>query len=659
MKFRGFHISLRVKIAAIGVVGLLGLFLVGGCYLLGAMSQDAQQKVADDASAIAKLANNITVSMMKARDAEKEFMLSGDDSVLAEHERALGKMNEDLNGLNSSLVAIGVTELATRAHTVRRAIERYAKHFGATTAAKRAMGLTADSGLEGSIRASMRVIESELEKSAEPGLAAGIHPVRRFEREHMLQRDGISQVGFRKSLAALRDAVGLAAIPEATKAQVAGRLAAYERDFNEWVGASDRIADAAALTKAEIDNIVPAVGQIEKSVQKLHADATAANAASREATRMQILVVMGVALVAVAALALFIGLSVSRPLAAMTAAMRRLAEGDFEQALPGLGRKDEIGAMAKAVEAFKKLAVERASAAAAEREAVSRAAAAERKVEMAKLADRFETAVGEIVITVSSAAGQLQTAANRLSKTAETTEQFSNTVASASNEASANVQTVAASADELAASVTEIARQVEESSRIAAQAVEQAAKTDQRMSELSTLASRVGDVVNFITAIAEQTNLLALNATIEAARAGEAGRGFAVVAQEVKALAAQTAKATEDISAQIAGMQAATRDSVGAIKEIGRIIQHIAEIAANVAASVQEQGAATAEIARNVQRAAIGTAEVARNIGDVSRGASDTGAASNEVLSAAVSLSKESGHLKGELQNFLSTIRAG
>jgi methyl-accepting chemotaxis protein len=231
-------------------------------------------------------------------------------------------------------------------------------------------------------------------------------------------------------------------------------------------------------------------------------------------------------------------------------------------------------------------------------------------------------------------------------------------VASASTEASSNVQTVATAADELAASVVQIARQVEESNRIAAHAVDQAGKTDQRMSELSALASRIGDVVKFITDIAEQTNLLALNATIEAARAGNSGRGFAVVAQEVKALAAQTAKATGEISAQITAMQAATRDSAGAIKEIGRIIQQIYEIANNIAASVEQQGAATAEIARNVQEAAKGTVEVARTIGDVSRGASDTGTASSEVLTAAISLSTESSHLKSELESFLGTVRA-
>ena len=210
----------------------------------------------------------------------------------------------------------------------------------------------------------------------------------------------------------------------------------------------------------------------------------------------------------------------------------------------------------------------------------------------------------------------------------------------------------------MTASVNEISRQVQESSRIAGDAVNQAQKTDARINELSQAAGRIGDVVKLITAIAEQTNLLALNATIEAARAGEAGRGFAVVASEVKQLASQTAKATEEISAQIAGMQTATQDSVAAIKTIGGTIGRISEIASTIAAAVEEQGAATQEIARNVGEAAKGTAMVASNITDVNRGAGETGSASSQVLSSAQSLSSESNHLKLEVDKFLSTVRA-
>jgi len=365
----------------------------------------------------------------------------------------------------------------------------------------------------------------------------------------------------------------------------------------------------------------------------------------------------GVALLGVLA-SFFVGRDISRPVVAMCAAMRELARGHLDVVLPGLDRRDEVGQMAHAVEEFKVQAVAQAQREASDRETKTREAEQARKAELRKFADGFETAIGRIVENVSSASRSLQDAAHSLSRTAESTQQLAVVVTGASEEASVNVQSVSASTEELASSVAEIARQVQESSRIAAEAVQQAGRTDTRIAELSQLAHRVGDVVKFITAIADQTNLLALNATIEAARAGEAGRGFAVVAQEVKALAGQTAKATEEISGQIAAIQTATHDSVGAVKEIGTTISRISGVAAAIAAAIEQQGAATQEIARNVQQASQGTSRVAENISDVNRGAGETGAASNEVLSSAELLANESAQLKREVATFLETVRA-
>ncbi|WP_146618725.1 methyl-accepting chemotaxis protein [Rhodoplanes elegans] len=357
-------------------------------------------------------------------------------------------------------------------------------------------------------------------------------------------------------------------------------------------------------------------------------------------------------------LAVVIGRGITRPLVGLVAAMKRLGEGDFSVVLPGLGRGDEVGAMAAAVEAFKVKAAERARRETEERAEQDRRASAERKAEMVRLADGFERAVGGIVDTVSAAATELEAAAGTLTRTAETTQHLSATVAAASEQASTNVQSVASATNEMAASVNEISRQVQESTRITGEAVREAQETDAQIGHLSIAAGRIGDVVKLITAIAEQTNLLALNATIEAARAGEAGKGFAVVAQEVKALAAQTAKATGEISSQIAGMQSATQASVVAIKAIGGTIARVSEISATIAAAVEEQGAATSEIARNVQQAAAGTTEVASNITEVNRGAGETGSASSQVLSSAQSLAGESNRLKLEVDRFLANVRS-
>jgi methyl-accepting chemotaxis protein len=359
-----------------------------------------------------------------------------------------------------------------------------------------------------------------------------------------------------------------------------------------------------------------------------------------------------------AALALLLGRGISRPMIAMCRAMRELAAGNFDVVLPGLGRKDELGEMAGAVEEFKLQAIAKAERDAATQEAQNKRASAARRAELIRFADDFESAVGSIVSNVSASAVHLESAAGTLTRTAETTQSLSSQVAGASEEASNNIQSVASATEELSSSVEEIGRQVRESNRIAESAVVQAQETDGRIGKLSRAAQEIGDVVKLITAIAEQTNLLALNATIEAARAGEAGRGFAVVASEVKSLASQTAKATDEISNHIAGMQQATEESVAAIKEIGATIGQISTIASSIATAVQQQGSATQEIARNVQNVAHGTQEAAANVVQVNRGATETGSASEEVLSSARALSSESTRLRAELDRFMQNIRA-
>jgi methyl-accepting chemotaxis protein len=358
------------------------------------------------------------------------------------------------------------------------------------------------------------------------------------------------------------------------------------------------------------------------------------------------------------AVALWIGIKgMSQPIAHLKTVMEGFARGDLSSDVPGTERRDELGEMARTVEIFKTNAID-ANRAREDRRADEKRGVEQRKAEMNKLASDFEGAVGEIIETVSSSSTQLEASANTLTATAERAQHLTSTVAAASEEASTNVQSVASSTEEMASSVNEISRQVQESSRIASEAVEQAKKTNDRVAELAKAASRIGDVVELINTIAGQTNLLALNATIEAARAGEAGRGFAVVASEVKALAEQTAKATGEIGQQITGIQAATRESVGAIKEIGETIGRMSEISSTIASAVEEQGAATQEISRNVQQAAHGTQQVSSNISDVQRGASETGSASSQVLSAAQSLSRDSNRLKAEVSKFLNTVRA-
>ncbi len=360
-------------------------------------------------------------------------------------------------------------------------------------------------------------------------------------------------------------------------------------------------------------------------------------------------------------LAAMIGFLTSRaivpPIHAMTDAMTRLASGDLSIDVPARDSQNEIGDMAKAVEVFKNNMIE-AGRLRLEQDEQKQAAEKQRKADMERLADGFETAIGEVIETVSSAATRLEVSATTLSQTADKNLELSNSVSSASEEATVNVQSVASASEEMASSVNEVSRQVQEAARIAGDAVQKAHSADERINSLSQASAKIGDVVELINSIAGQTNLLALNATIEAARAGESGRGFAVVAAEVKALAEQTAKATAEIGQQITSIQSATQESVANMREIGEVIGRIAEISTSIASAIEEQGAATQEIARNVQHAAAGTSEVAANIAEVKSGAAETGGASSQVLAAARSLSGETHRLKSQVERFLKTVRA-
>ncbi|PYF03897.1 methyl-accepting chemotaxis sensory transducer with Pas/Pac sensor [Rhodopseudomonas faecalis] len=342
-----------------------------------------------------------------------------------------------------------------------------------------------------------------------------------------------------------------------------------------------------------------------------------------------------------------------RPLGRLNTAMDAIARGNFNSRIL-IKRDDEIGTALRNIQAMQaKLGFDREVQIETERRIT-----ADRRAEMHKLAGDFETAVGEMINAVSAASTELEHSAGTLTATAERTQQLTHIVATASGDATANVQSVASATEQMASSVDEISRQVQDSAKIANAAVQQARTTNDRVSELSSAATRIGAVVELINDIAGQTNLLALNATIEAARAGEAGRGFAVVASEVKALAEQTAKATEEIGQQIAGIQTATQESVAAIKEIGDTIGQLSQISSTIASAVEQQGAATREISQNVHQAAQGTIEVTSNISDVQRGASETGSASTQLLSAARSLARESNNLRREVTKFLDTVRA-
>jgi methyl-accepting chemotaxis protein len=347
---------------------------------------------------------------------------------------------------------------------------------------------------------------------------------------------------------------------------------------------------------------------------------------------------------------------VSRPVLRMTDSMARLAQHDLAVSIEGVGRKDEIGNMAAAVQVFKDSMIEADRLTALQREEQAQKEARQHKIDAYILS--FDRSIQDTLQTLSSASTEMRATAEGMATIAEETSRQATAVAAASEQASTNVQTVASATEEMTASITEISRQVSQSSSVAAKAVDEAAKTRETVDSLAATAQKIGEVVKLISDIASQTNLLALNATIEAARAGDAGKGFAVVASEVKSLAKQTASATEDISAKIAEMQHVTTDAVDAIKGIDRTICEISEISVTISSAVEEQGAATREISRNTEEAARGTQEVSSNITGVNQAANETGAAATQVLSSSGELSKQSETLRAEVEQFLENIRA-
>ncbi|AWN55684.1 HAMP domain-containing methyl-accepting chemotaxis protein [Methylobacterium sp. 17Sr1-1] len=465
-----------------------------------------------------------------------------------------------------------------------------------------------------------------------------------------------------KSIDALR--VQAPAFRELVDAQAA-RVETFVRNVTEVrrLGRANHNAEALTLVHNALDPtftaMIDAGNGLAADLERYLDSGAARLHGETEATRQ--------ALIAASAAAIFLGLAaaatvailgITRPLKSLVGVLDRMARGDVDASIREAARRDEVGAVARAVEGIKAMVARKAAEEAEIRRRADEAAATARQQAMLDLANGFEHAVGGIVRQVSDSATELQATAQQMTATATETASQSTTVAAAAEEASANVNTVAAAAEELGASVQEIGRQVSGSAQLAQAAVTEADQTGQLVQALRQTSGRIGDMVGLISSIASQTNLLALNATIEAARAGEAGRGFAVVAAEVKELANQTGRATEEIARQIGEVQGVTDQAAAAIGGITGRIREINTVAASIAAAVEEQGAATQEIVRNVNQAAAGAGEVTHTIAGVAQASEETGAAAGQVLTSSVELSRQSEHLAAEVQRFLATVRA-
>ena len=627
-----------------------------------------QTKVMNRQSLNAVRSGDIQIELQAARRALLRYMYDQDEASFAESEKLLAKVTELLADAERNATSeerrAGFREVGK---DVAKLSAKRAELAEFTTQAQAGRKLLLSEGEQ--MAADVQKLVDEAEETAVQQAASSLESklmrVRIANWRMLATREAKGLEIFKTNAGKAREQIAALEKSELSDLLV-WQLATVKADLARYEAAFERTApNLLHVDELYSKVITPITVDADAKMERLKTSIRDGfdKAAVETNTRIETIVtvqeaVAGAAIALGLLIAFFIARGIVRPLAALTAAMKQLAEGNFGVALPGLERRDEVGDMAHAVEGFKIRAAERAREEAEEKIKSDEAVARQRKAEMQKLADNFESAVGQIVETVTKASHELEVSAKMLTSNAERAEHQATMVASASEEASANVQSVASATEELSSSVYEISRQVQESARMASDAVGQAQSTTSRVSDLSKAAGRIGDVVELINTIAGQTNLLALNATIEAARAGDAGRGFAVVASEVKALAEQTAKATDEIGQQISGIQAATQDSVSAIKEISSTIEKLAEIAGVIAAAVEEQGATTQEISRNVQQAAQGTHEVSSNIVDVRRGANETGSASSQVLSAAQSLSGDSSRLREEVGRFLRTVRA-
>ena len=678
--YAGFSVTL-VLLAALGGLGFYSLDNVKSTLVAFSGISDSNVEIAE--------LNAINLGLRRNAYA---FAVNGEEQSLAAARGDIVRLKEAL----ANSIADRSDGTGARLRTIAGMVDTYAANLEEGVKKRQARdgesttlavsGLRASGGISDIIKAAAATDDFQAAATAagalEAMMTARLHAARFLE-----VRDQRMVGAFRKSIEQYHTVLGLVTA-NATNPIIEHLATESKKNAEAYVRAFDTYAPMTVeLEELFFVKLEDQGRQIAKALDDIVKDQRATLAAMDKDTRERA-DATSTQMIAIAAGALLLGLLIAtlisrgivRPVAGLTAGMKELAAGRFDVVLPGLDRKDEVGEMAQAVEAFKLKAADKARLEAEERHAeearkaeekrladereaerrhaAEEEAAAARRRAMHALADQFEAAVGGIVAAVSSAATELEASATTLTSTADTTRELTGVVASASEEASANVQSVASAAQQMTASITEISRRVQDSSRIANDAVGQAQATDERINALSHAAARIGDVVKLITAVAEQTNLLALNATIEAARAGEAGKGFAVVAQEVKALAGQTAKATEEISTQVADMQTQTGQAVTAIKAIASTIDEVSHITAGIASAVEEQGASTGEIARNVREAAKGTVQVAGTIVEVNSGAAATGSASSQVLSSARQLAGESNRLKAEVDKFLATVRA-
>ncbi|WP_085644030.1 methyl-accepting chemotaxis protein [Thalassospira sp. MCCC 1A03138] len=648
------RMKLIYQISLIGLAALSIFAIVAVVLFVSDYQRQTAETTAEEALDDRLIVDEIAREFLNARRREKDFLLRLDEKYAADHAETVKIVQAGLNKLAGDPA---LDRFDDQISLISTSFDNYASQFEIIADLQQKIGLSEESGLLGSLRASVHNVEEALDQYKADKLTIIMLMMRRHEKDFLARIDPKYVTRIDDRLAEFGPALAAAdSIPAAEKQKIAGLMKSYVTDFKA-------LADGILKREEELTKLSDYYAEAEPVLQQLSVDITAISTAMKaeaEAISRRSLITT-VVMFAVGALALLVlsvllSKAIVRAISGLTVKMTRLAENDFDVEINEVNRADEIGTMGRAVLVFRENGIERVKL-----EAAQRAEDEKRRKRMEtqeKYIREFDEAVVTVMAEVGGAVEQLHMVSNVLRRSADTAATQSLAVSSGTEEASANVQLVATAATELAASINEISGQVSETSNMAQSATERARHTNENIQGLNDAALKIGEVIGLISDIAGQTNLLALNATIEAARAGDAGKGFAVVASEVKNLANQTAKATEDITSQINGIQQATGLAVEAIDEIVRMISDISERAAAVAAAVEQQTVATSEISQNVEQAAAGTEEISAAMQGVSAAVADTNVAANDVNVSADNLGTQNGHLRGQIDGFLERMRS-
>jgi methyl-accepting chemotaxis protein len=647
-------VSVRLRVLGLAALSVAVAVVLGGVYLLGDRASSASLARRDAFEVIADKADALKVGTLEMRRREKDFLLRKDLSYAKAYQAEAEQVSAALADLQSLPSAAPIGQALTK---LAQDLGETRKQFDRVVEMNTTLGLTETEGLEGQLRKAVHAVEKEINAAGLDALTVKMLMMRRHEKDFMM-RGGDKYIKSVDERRAEFDALlAQTSLDAATKAKLSSEMDAYQSSFRDYAKTAEVLGSEAGRLSELFSGMEPTLEAVFQFAAEGMVAAEKQFAESRSAVWSFFMGALGVSLALALLLGFLISRSITGPLGRMTETMSGLAEGDTSTEVPYTSSSNELGRMARAIEVFRVNAI-RNRELEAEQARRDQLAAAERRQLMQSIADEFDANVGEIVETVSAASTELSATAGAMAEVSSATNERAMTVSAAAEQASANVQMVASATEEMSASVNEINAQVERASVVAKRASGDVARTAEQMEALARMADRIGEVISLISDIAAQTNLLALNATIESARAGEAGKGFAVVASEVKQLANQTASATDDISKLIAEIQGQTRTSVQAIGSVGQVIRDLDEMAAAIAAAVNEQGATTREVARNVSEAAGGTRHVSANINAVSDAAQETMAASTQMRSSAESLSDQASRMKLEVSRFLANIRA-